>query len=362
METEKVFFESPEYLSDLLESGEQEAAKVLELLGSSEEYKSVRRELDNVLNLSYSNEDYKDVLLTLLDKIIQFLKSLAKSTSDGSLAMSITYERILMRVRRLFTETNVSSRHSKESSFAVKTRLQNLCVRYKPISDVQLLITSLKNLDNVSKTYFNYINNDILPAGNDIVTNIRSDKDLQEIVGKLERINPLNMANENSYFSDRGYRIESLHLMGNHQLTISNGRPDASGSDKLLGINVDLVTSEFDPLPLPEVINFEKFGITTQKTVLRLVESIATNLNKYTTISVRHNRQRNIDRLVTHITSIRNGVANTGIDSTQKELYDNYILLIEKYIDWLSSPYLGLLALSSRNLSATLNVCESNLG
>ncbi|BEG72740.1 hypothetical protein [Pseudomonas phage vB_PaeM_PS119XW] len=353
-----VFDDSPAALSALLEKDEVTANRILDLIGGFENYPMFERE-SHLLDLGC--EDFKGTVVGILDKVIAFLNRIMEDMFDGSLALSLAFDNILLRVEELNTLTRTTARRSKEPTFDVTTRIQNLCVRYKAINEVQGLIANLKNLEQIGKQFFDYNNEELIRAAFHIPQRITTAEELNKLVETIMLSNPVKMVSSNPLYSHRGYRHESLHLMGNYQVVVLDKSPEATGIDRMLGISVKLDNSERDPLPLPDLIKFQHFSGPVQITVLRQVEKMAEMFNRASGMSIRHRRKERIRSMLNIVKGIRNQIVNDQVEGADEAILRQFVEVLERYIDWLANPYLGILALAGRNLNAVLNVCRSNI-
>lgn len=356
--TIEVFDDSPSALAKLLSKDETTATRVIELLGGFEEFKPFVRDKEL---LDISNEDFKATLIAVIDRIIKFLDRVMEDLFDGSLAIGLTFDKILFRVEELSTLTRTTARRSREPNFSVKTRTQNLCVRYRPITEVQGLIANLKNLELISKSFFDYQNEQLIKAAFHIPQDVSNRQQLNDFARLLMSNNPVGMTTTNPLYTHRGFRHESLHLMGNHQLVITDQAPNTEDLERMFGISIKLDHSERDPLPVPSEINFQHFSPSIQVTVLRQIEKIAENMSRASGMNIRHRRKERIKAMSNTVKTIRNKLAADRVENTNEDVLRSFIEVLERYIDWLANPYLGLLALSARNLNAALNVCELNI-
>ncbi|AEH03525.1 internal head protein [Pseudomonas phage PhiPA3] len=350
-----------EKLSELMETSPEIAAKIIELMGSNEAYAEYKHALRQTLSLDVSTEDFKEEFAKLLDRILAFLKAMAKDLFDGTAGMALTMERIMLRADRLQTDARSVARRDKATTFKINTRIQNLCVRYRPITEVQGLFSALRNLDIVARTYYEFQNSQMLSASLRIPNVINNEGELANVIETIMSVNPVGMAANNQLFRHSGYRHESIHLLGNRQLVVVDKRPDGGQVDRLLGIEVKLDDSERDPLPLPEEITFQRFSTSIEVSLLRQVVKTAEMLNRANNLSTRHRRRDRINQLTAIVNKVRDNLQTDQLRDVSEDSYRLFVRVIEAYIDWLANPYLGFMALCARDLTAILNVCEANI-
>jgi hypothetical protein len=351
---------NPKVLSDLLEADDLLAAEILTLIGSVEHYRNDRHRSTKQFTLGLEAEEEHGMFMRLLDSLITFLIRMVKDVTDGSMGLSINLAKIINRAEQINTTSRANRRTNKDGKFKIETRVSNLSINYKTINDPQRILMYLKSEDQIVRKYFRYQDEELLK----IVPAIMSlrptdDRAVEVLASLLSNVSPLGFAKVNG-FSDRGSRLVGPHMLGNQQLIVLDKNPTGEFHEQLIGQEFLLQPSDAEPKIPPAYIEFDVFAKTIEQSILRQVIATATDLSSKTGVISRARRASRIGELVKYLERIRKDVASGAYQGADLQAATNFILLLEAFDNWLVNPYLSLLSLMVRNMSAVLNVCEAN--
>lgn len=351
---------NPKVLSDLLEADDLLAAEILYLIGSVEHYRNDRHRSTKQFALGLEAEDDQGLFTRLLDSLIRFLIRMAKDVTDGSMGLSINLNRIVDRAEDINTASRANRRVNKEGKFRVDTRLQNLSINFRTINDPQRILMYLKSVDQMIRKYFRYQDEELIKLVPAIMSLRPNEERAVEVLANLlSNVSPVGFAKVNG-FNDQGSRLVGPHMLGNQQLIVLNKNPTGELYEQLIGQEFLLQPSDAEPKSPPEYIEFSVFGKTIEQSILRQVIATATDLSNRTGIIPRARRAGRVEDLVKYLETIRKDVHAGAYQGADLQAATNFILLLEAFNNWLVNPYLSLLSLMVRNMSAILNVCEAN--
>lgn len=351
----------PSVLSDLLEADETLAQDILYLVGGIEHYRNFKHVTPRQFSLSLEDGG-KDssYLVTLLDTLIRFLIRMVEDIGNGSTGISLTLHKIINRAEAINTDSRSVRRVNKQTEFKIDTRVQNLCVNFKPINDPQKIMMYLKSADTVMRKYYKFQDEELLKVVPTITT-LRpgTTASLDQLVSILSNVSPMSFASL-AGFSSGEFRRSGPHLLGNQQLSVINKNPTGSLIEQLTGQEFLLQLSDAEPKPPPEFIMFDTFARTIEQSILRQVISTATDLANRISVMSRLRRTGRINDLVKYLDNLRRDISTGQYEGEALQNAVTFVMLLEAFNNWLVNPYLSLLALLSRNMSAILNVCEAN--
>lgn len=351
---------SPSVLSDLLESDDLLANEILSLIGGLEHYTNHRHHTSKNFSLSLEDANEPGLLSKIIDGIIRFLVRMAKDIENGTVGISLTLGRLLDRAETINTSSRSVRRTNKSTKFDITTRIQNLSVNYRVVNDPQRLLMYLKSVDQIVRKFYQYQNDSLVNVIPGLTTIRPSDVDsVERMVSLLEPVSPVSFA-KTSGFSDRGFRKDGPHLLGNQQLIVIDKNVSSEGIERLVGQEFVLQPSDDEPKGPPAKITFDSFARTTEQSILRQVIATLTDLNAKISVLSRNRRTSRVESLVSYLERLRREVDNQVYQGDSLDRANKIIQLVETYNNWLVNPYLGLLALTCRNMSAILNVCDAN--
>lgn len=344
-------------LSELMENDPEMAKEIVYLMGGVESFRNVNRSTRFPLSISVEEGNYN--IKAVIEKIIGYLVSLLEDIFSGSTAGALAVEGVVSRAENTLLNSRTARRNHQKNEFIIDTRIQNLSVRYRPISDPQQLLIQLRILNGVVKAVFTYLTHSVFSGFNDLIAFDPTRDNLDDLANKLVSSAP-SVLKGDSKFINNGFTINSPQLLGNQQIVINNRRPDAHALESILACNMALQTAEEQPREIADNIEYRKFGVSLEQSIIREVIDIATTLSNYNTLN-RRTIRRNRLKLITQRLNNLNTTVDSG-EATEETILNirNYIRVLEVYSGWVSSPYVGLIALVHRNLTAVLNVCEGN--
>lgn len=350
----------PQVLSDLLESDDLLAAEILTLIGSTEHYRNDRLRTRRQFSLGLEDNAEMGFFMKLLDGLIKFLVRMGDDLLNGALGINLNLNKIINRAEQINTASRSNRRVNKTGTFKIDTRIQNLSINYRPINDPQRLMMYLKSVDGLMRRYFKYQDEQLLTIIPGIMS-LRPDTPdaVETLTNLLNNVSPVNFAKA-SGFNEGEYRMTGPHMLGNQQLTVINKNPTGDATERLIGQEFLLQPSDSEPKVPPEYIEYDVFAKTIEQSILRQVILTATELVNRTGMYARNRRRGRSNDLVKYLDQIRKDVASGKYQDADLTTASTFILLLEAFNNWLVNPYLSLLALMCRNMSAVLNMCEAN--
>lgn len=324
-----------------------------------ERYNNPRHSILKTFSLGLEAHD-ENYLSRLLDALIKFLVRMMEDIKDGSLAINVNLHRIITRAELIDTSSRTTSRANSNPTFTVTTRIQNLCINNRPINDPQRLMMYLKSVDQIIRNYFKYQEEELLKVI-PLITQLspRRPGDLDRLIALMKNVSPIKFA-EGAGFSKDGHRMVGPHLLGNQQLLVISKAPDSNQIENLIGQEFVLQPSDLTPKAVPNEIVFNVFAGTTERSIIHQVLVTSRDLVNRIGLMARTRRSNRIKDIISQLELIRNDVVKGNYDGDDLTSATSFIQLLETFNNWLVNPYLNLLSLSCRNMSAILNVCEAN--
>jgi hypothetical protein len=351
---------NPKVLSDLLEADDLLAAEILTLIGSVEHYRNDRQRSTKQFALGLEAGEDQNLFMRLLDTLIRFLSRMIEDVANGTAGISLNLVKIINRAEQINTESRANHRVNKEGKFKIDTRLQNLSINFRIINDPQRLMMYLKSVDQMVRKYYRWQDDELLKLIPAIMTIRPTEPNaLDTLVNLLSNVSPVGFAKVNG-FNDQGSRFMGPHMLGNQQLIVLNKNPEGEQFEQLIGQEFLLQPSDAEPKSPPEYVEFDVFARSIEQSILRQVIATATDLSTRIGVMARGRRSTRVGDLIKYLDAIRKDVANGVYEGADLQAATNYILLLEAFNNWLVNPYLSLLALMTRNMSAILNVCDAN--
>ncbi|AAL82997.1 internal head protein [Pseudomonas phage vB_Pae10145-KEN51] len=352
--------DEPKRLADLLSGDEALARRVMDLLGGMEDYNQIQgviKELEDVV----STEDISDTIKHVIDRVIKLFVTTIEKLMDSGVVLAATAEYVAIRAENLRVNSRARTRKNKNPTFLITTRIQNLSVRYKPITNSANLLSHLRVLETVVDGYINGLDNVILRPANIIPSYMNPNASPDALAELLLNSAPTKITTP-SVYRDQGNRFVSLHLLGNHQIVI-NYNPDknASAYDQCRDISSRLVPSEETPRPLPVEIEFEHFNHQVTESIIDRVVKVVDKINRANAASMRTRRNERLRTLKGALIRFRDELTRARNEGRPDREIQELVSLVETYVDWLAIPYHDLFKLTCRNLTAILNVCDENL-
>lgn len=352
---------SPSTLSDLLELDPTLAAEIMYLVDGIEHYHNLRINKPRQLALSLESEDANNSVAKILDVLIKYIARFIKELGDGTAALSFNLGRISNRAEGINTDSRTQHRHNRKDEFVVDTRIANLSIMYRPVVEPQQLLVWLKQNDDIFRNYFSYQNNTVTNVIPHVVLiDPKESESIAKLVDLLIPVSPVYNINKLSRSTSSNDTTVSTQLLGNQKLTILSKNPTGDEVERLLGQEILILPAFDEPKELPSSITYKTFAKTIEQSILRQVINTVNHLESNFGMVSRNRRGQRVDSLIRYLEHLRSKVNTGEYDQEALERAQVIIKLIETYINWFSNPYLGMMALAIRNMTAVLNVCELN--
>lgn len=344
-------------LSNLIESDNELAKEISYLMGGVENYldRNSRVRMPYVI----TREDFSDEIKSIIERILKYLSNLVKDIFDGSTAGALALEGVITRAERVLTDGRSMRRNHNKADFVIDTRVANLCVRYRPIVDPQQLLMQLKILNTTLRSVFTYLTHSVFVGYESLVRFDPLVGNIDELAAGLVSSSPAVLAGD-ARFTNSGFKISSPQLLGCQQVVITNMKADSAPLEQILGCYMSLMTAEQEARAVPESIKYDKFGLSLEQSLVREVIATATSVGNFNTLNKRSIRRSRLALITNRMTDLSRQLDTGGYSEEQMLTVRNYIRVLEAYSGWIGSPYVGLIALTHRNLTAILNVCEGN--
>lgn len=343
----------------LAEATEADMAEVVDLIGGLEHYAPYElTALQPTINIGF--ESMSDSVIRVFDRIIAFIKRWIKVLASAEFRLSLYTG--LQNANLDTMRTDIRSRAHKAHTaptFPVYTRIANMSVNYKPITNGQMLLNSLTILSAVTDMYFGKHSEKVLSQVNQVVVAVGTQKKASELAAIIEPASPLNSALV-SVFRQQDHHIESPNLLGNHRLVITD---DASGSldavSRVQGIRTQVVPSQLTVQESPGHIDFQYFDTNMTDAILIKCSNILKILGDSNTSARRHSRKQAMEALLAAVERVNTEVQRTGIRDEKDA--SSVVAVLETYISWIADPYTSFYSYILRNVKAAMNVCETNM-
>lgn len=351
---------APDVMSTLMELNPAIADEILELVHGIEHYKNIRRYKPKEFNLGLEVEDQSSLLDRLVDALIRFITRFLKDIYEGTATLSFALGKVHNRAELINTESRTRRRTNRNDTFKIDTRVHNLCVNYKPISDPQQLLMLLKSNDTLFKNYFKYQNialPAVIPRLLTVDPNVETS--VINLIELLTPVSPLAMGTAFGLSGDSGSKV-SIHLLGSQRLHALSKNPVGDAVEQLTGQEWLLLPVSDSPKPIPPSITYNTFASTIEQSILREVVNTTAALEADFGIVSRNRRASAIDDFTRYLERLRNGVLTGKYTGESLERTNQIVRLLEAYATWLVNPYLNMMSLYIRNANAVLNVCAAN--
>lgn len=344
-------------LSNLIESDNELAKEISYLMGGVEKFHDCNSRIR--MPFVITREDFSDEIRSIVERILKYLTNLVVDVFDGSTAGAIAIESVITRAERVLTDGRSLRRNHNKKDFVVDTRIANLCVKYRPIVDPQQLLIQLKILNATLRTVFTYLTHSVFVGYESLIRFDPMVDNIDDLASNLLSSSPFVLAGD-ARFTNTGFKITSPQLLGCQQIVITNMKADSAPLEQILGCYMSLNTAEQEARPVPESIKYDKFGLSLEQSLVREVINTATAIGNFNTLNKRSIRRSRLTLITNRMTDLVRQLDNGEYDEEQMLTVRNYIRVLEAYSGWIGSPYVGLIALTHRNLTAILNVCEGN--
>lgn len=344
-------------LSALSESDPELAEDITYLMGGVECYKDINQR--SRFPIAISTEEFGIDLKAIIKRILKYLENLARDVFDGSVLGAMAIEGIVSRGERVMVDGRSKRRNHNKTDFIIDTRIANLSVRYKAISDPQYLLQQLKIFGETVKPVLSYLTYGVFTSFESLINFDPMADSIDTLAQTVQASSPLTLKAD-ARFTNRGFSVDSPQLLGCQKISVTNRRPDSAALEQILGCSMSLVPAENEPLEVKDFIKYDRFGVSLEQSLIREVINVASMISNTNTIN-RRSVRRNRSKLITaRIQTLEALCENDSLNEDQFVNIRNYIRVLEVYAGWISSPYVALIALAHKNLTAILNVCEGN--
>lgn len=352
---------APDVMSALMELSPEISDEILELVHGIEHYKNIRSvTAPRQFSLSLENVDDPSWLSRAIDALIRFLTRFINDVVEGTATMSFALGKVANRAELINTESRTTRRTNRKESFTIETRVHNLCLNYRPVSDPQQLLMVIRSNDQVIKQYFRYQNVD-LP---ETITNIiridpNSETAVLDLIDILTPVSPMARATQMQFMGSEGSLV-SPQLLGNQRLHAMSKNPHGDTVEQLAGQEWLLMPASDNPRPIPPSITYNTFASTTEQSILRTILATTHDLESNFGIVSRNRRASRVEYLAKYLEKIRNLSIGSKLTPEAIARSQQIIRLLEAYCAWMVNPYLNMMGLYVRNSNAILNVCAAN--
>jgi hypothetical protein len=343
----------------LADSDETMTEEIIDLVGGLELYKPYESIGDTPF-FSLGLESVSDTVVKIFDRIIAFIKRWIKILNESEFKLSLHTALHSHSLENIRTTMRTTSRmHHEDTRFQVSTRIHNLSVNYRPISNAIGLINALTILKHVANAYFDTHSDKVLSQVNRVVSGVTDQRTASFLAEQMAGASPLNISKE-PIFRPNDLHVESPHLMGNHRFVITdNNIASSDAADRVQGIRVKLEPSQLTPAQLPNGVNFEYFDSPMTEAVLTKCDDILRLLADSNNGPRRHARRQAMNALLAAVERVNEETQRNGIRDEAEAR--KVVSVLESYIAWIADPYTSFYAYTLRNVRAALNVCEANI-
>jgi hypothetical protein len=349
---------SPADLAALIASADpEETNELIDLVGGLEMFQEYRAFTDEPL-WDISQEDYREKLAALLERIIAFIKRWIREITSADLRMSVStmYYQTLVDNVRVEARSRVNKKQG--ASFTIESRVPNLCVNYRPLKDSVAILNALTSLEKIVGLYFRTYVPKVLDNARGIITAAATLSQTASVAQLMSHVAPTNTFT-GDVFRTVGTHTESLHMMGNHKLVITNNAGMGDQVDQLTGIRIKLDQSQLTPPPQPAVIDIPYFDVSTVNTITGKLDTILNHLAYSNTGRYRSMRRHALTDLATTLERAKNNLVNDP--RVDEDRVKEITSLLETFIAWIADPYVGFYAYILRDVRAVINVCAANI-
>jgi hypothetical protein len=347
---------TPAAVAKLLE-GSGDDDEILALMGALEDYQRLRAEYYNITHPMLSLEGFGDTLKEILDKLIEWCRRLFAKFTENMVASKLVLDNIMDRHMELYEQARRENRKSTSPTFQVKTRLGNLIVRGRPVSDSLGLLVASRNLRDVVKSYYTTIDRSTSAAAAGITRLVAADAPRDAIAQLLLQAAPTSLYGQRGWRNDQD-GTSSVPLLGNRYIKVEYGPVD-DPFEGVRSIRIAMEESRTTHYVIPEVIEYTRFSMPTHDQLMNTIRETGEILEQSVGTLFSNERHQRLEAMRGCMQKIRN-----RLDHEHQHTEDDYrqmVSLIETYVGWLTSPYLELFTLTCRNMKALLNVCEGNI-
>lgn len=334
--------------------------EIVDLIGGLEHYRQYETSSDQPL-FSIGLEGMSDQLMRIFDRIIAFLKRWIKALADSDFKLSLQTAVQLLNLDNLQNDIRSKSGKPKSSpTFPVYSRIHNLSVNYRPINNPVQLMNSLTILNSVVSMYFDKHSEQVLTSVRQVNDAVISGRNAEQVAAIVQKSSPMNVATT-AVFRQQEQHIQSAHLMGNHRFVITNNNEGSMDvAEQVVGVRMKLEPSQITPLESPSQINFQYFDTHMAEALLEKCRTILNTLSDSNTSGKRYSRKQAMTALLHSVETINEELQRNGV--RDEDDARRVVAVLETYVSWIADPYTTFYSYVLRNVRATMNVCEGNIG
>lgn len=334
--------------------------EIVDLIGGLEHYRPYETSADQPL-FGIGLEGMSDQLMRIFDRIIAFLKRWIKALADADFKLSLHTAVHSLNLDNL--KTDIRTRASKPKSgvtFPVYSRIQNLSVNYRPINNPVQLMNSLTILSAVVSMYFDKHSEQVLKSVRLVTDAVVAGRSAEQVAAIVQKSSPMNVALM-TVFRQQDQHIQSAHLMGNHRFIITDNNAGSTDvAEQVVGVRMSVEPSQITPVETPPQINFQYFDVNMADALLEKCRGILNVLADSNTSGKRYSRKQAMTALLHSVEKVNDELQRNGV--RDEDDARRLVAVLETYVSWIADPYTSFYAYVLRNVRATMNVCEGNMG
>lgn len=339
----------------LAEADKDETVEIMEALGGLEHYRPYELMADSPFFFT-GLEAPGDGVMRIFDRIIAFIKRWLKVLADADFKLSLMtgiHQNTLENIRTEMRSSGHSQR--KNPKFIVGTRIDSLCINYRPITNAGNLLNALTVLRRITGVYFDKHDAYILRQVNKVVAAVNAKANAEQIAAIIKEVSPRELGTDGIFKLNDG-RIESPHLLGNHRFIVDHTDDHSSSlADNVVGVRIKMERSQETNSNPPGAIEFDRFDNSMGEAILNKCESILGALSESNSGPRRAGRRHGMGALLAAIENVRNNYSDRDEADAQRT-----VAVLESYIAWIADPYTSIYAYVLRTVKACLNVVALN--
>lgn len=355
-------------LAEVLDQSPEDVTRVLALVDGLEAFPAPPPFMDyEPLLPDVSLEGFMDTVETLWQRIKDWLRRLREWFRSEGMMVHASVQTLLYQVRNLEVAIKGSTRVGRRGTFDVGGNLRSISVFYKPPKDISALTASLRMLHSVGQSYFDYLDNVVIPGVGRIASRIRMiepglnvaplHEELTQFLKDVapERLRgPLRMAPIPNQPGKEG----TLHLLGNQRLVFSGRQGNQMGD--VLSQQLRLNHSEINPRPMPPSVLMPHFGRVASNQCTEQTIRLLTLLETHTNQNAMRKRTTVLDSIESAMDGLMRRIERA--DSVQhKGMLEEVMQISRVLTDWLNNPYHGIVGAGVRASRGAAKVCRNNI-